>query len=91
MNYTYIECDCHSDEHVLRFAYDPVDHDVYLSVFLNHWEPWYKRVWNAVRYVFGYKSKYGHFDSTTMSHQNLLQLRNVCDIAIDALEKAGRL
>lgn len=91
MELKYIECDCHSDEHVLRFSMDPKDGDVCMSVFLSNWEPWYKRVWHAVKYIFGYKSQYGHFDSTVMSGQNLMQLRDVCDRAIDIQQKRGHL
>lgn len=86
MDKHYIECDCHSDEHVLRFAIDSDDGELYLSTFLHHYQAWYKRVWIAVKYVFGYKSKYGHFDCTVMSGDNLYRLREVCDQAIDIKE-----
>lgn len=60
----YYECDCGSDEHTLRFILDLDEEDprIYTNVFLNQWHSWYKRVWIAIKYVFGYKCKYGHFD-----------------------------
>lgn len=82
MERTYVECSCYSDEHVLRFTYDPDDKEIYTSVFLNDWEPWYKRVWKAVKYVFGYKSKYGHFDCTLIRGDEARKLRDLCNKAL---------
>ena len=64
----YFTCDCYSDEHTLRFHYIPnskverfPDQEIYTSVFLSE-QPFWKRVVKGVRYIFGYKCKYGHFD-----------------------------
>ncbi len=53
-----------SNEHVLRFELD--DHDLYTSVFLCQYRSFFKRVWVAVKYVFGYKCKHGHWDCTML-------------------------
>ena len=73
----YVECCCGSDEHTLRFILDAEAEEIYTSVFLNHWEPWYKRAWKAIKYVFGYKCKYGHFDCTIIDQRNLADLKLV--------------
>lgn len=76
----FYECECDSDEHTLRFILDldenpikdktgksyPRHPELYTSVFLNHYDQWYKRLWRGIKYIFGYKCKYGHFDSFTM-------------------------
>ena len=67
----HIICACYSDEHTLRLMHFKADperensDEVYWSVYLNPY-PWYKRLWVAVRYVFGYRSKFGSWDSGPM-------------------------
>lgn len=73
----FIECECHSDEHTLRFTIDAEDCTIYTSVFLNHWRPWYTRIWIAIKYIFGYKCRYGHFDCTSMGEDQVRQLRKM--------------
>ena len=83
----YFECRCGSDEHTLRFTLDIADLDykeIYSSVFLNQWRPWWKRVWAAIRYVFGYKCKYGHWDCWTMDENDATRLRDMCEEFINA-------
>lgn len=79
----YVECACSSDEHVLRYTFDvnfdektrTFDPEIYTSVFLNGWLPWYKRTWRAIKYVFGYRCKFGHWDSTIMDPLQVVRLR----------------
>jgi methionyl-tRNA synthetase len=70
-----VECSCGSDEHDLKFTIDAECEEIFLSTFLHHYRPWYQRVWVAVKYVFGYKCKYGHFDCTTMRKEQVDQLQ----------------
>ena len=86
-------CDCHSDEHTLRWEFwKDQQHgcsELTCHVFLNNdfvgWHPptWLpefiynlyytfaclfifaRRIKTAIKYVFGYKCKYGHFDCFT--------------------------
>lgn len=78
----YFECQCFSTEHVLRFIFavdeKAGDPEVYTEVFLNPWEPWYKRVWKAVKYIFGYKCRYGHWDCTNLKPKDVVRLRKLC-------------
>ena len=61
---SYFECQCSSDEHTLKFNIDPEDGTIYTSVYLNNFYPWYHRVVVAIKYIFGYKSKFGAWDCT---------------------------
>lgn len=79
MNNHHIDCECYSPEHTLTFSIDKEDHIIYTSVFLNHWQSWYKRVWIAIKYIFGYKCIYGHFDCTILGEKEVAQLKNVID------------
>lgn len=79
----YIECDCNSNEHVLRFTIDLDENDeypmphVYTSLFLNQYRPWYARIWVALKYVFGYNCKYGHWDCTSLAVDKVNNLRDL--------------
>ncbi len=65
----YFECQCFSDEHTLKFTLDEEQPEVYTSVFL-YSDSWLQRLWTAVKYVFGYKCKYGHFDCFLMREED---------------------
>ena len=64
----YIGCDCHSVEHITRFSYYEKDpHEIYLETHLTNYNNFWKRVWVAIKYIFGYRSKYGDFDCMILS------------------------
>lgn len=64
MKIQYYECACGSSEHVLRFVIDEdvEDPGMYMEVQLRQHRNWFHRIWVAVKYVFGYECKYGHWD-----------------------------
>jgi len=68
-------CSCHSAEHVVHWNYDPAQRiksdqgneydwpsEVWFEICVSWNQSFFKRCWNAVRYVFGHRSVYGHFD-----------------------------
>lgn len=61
----YIECACDSAEHVVRLSANPTDEylPLWFEFHLVHHRRWWTRVWVAVKYIFGYQSKYGAFDT----------------------------
>jgi len=75
----YFECGCGHDEHTIRFTINKEDKDLYLSVFLADWHPWWIRLWLGVRYTFGYKSRYGYFSCWTLNPDDAERLRDMCD------------
>jgi len=75
----FFECRCGSNEHTLQFTYDKEDHEIYTSVFLNDWLPWYKRIYRAVKYVLGYKCQYGHWDCWIMDENDIDRFREMMD------------
>lgn len=65
----FFECVCGTDEHTLKFkldVHDPDDVDLYLSVFLNQYRGFFKRLWISIKYLFGYKCKDGHWDCSML-------------------------
>lgn len=77
LNGTYFfECDCGSDEHILRFTLDTHDeHVIYAHVFLNQHRNIFERIWIAIKYIFGYKCKYGHWDEWILREEDALRLK----------------
>ena len=71
MQFEYFECKCHGDVHVLRYYIDRENNEVYTSVYLNPWRPWYWRVWNGFRYMFGYQCRGGAWDCTIMKNEQI--------------------
>lgn len=83
----FFECVCTSDQHTLRFSldsYDPKDVELYVSVFLNQYRNFFCRIWIAIKYIFGYKCRYGHWDCTILKIED-------ADRLIDLLENYKRL
>jgi hypothetical protein len=80
----YFECQCHSDEHTLKFALDVFEGDGYedleicTSVFLGDYPGFWQRVWAAIKYICGYKCKYGHFDCFIMRPEDVDRLVELC-------------
>ena len=74
INY-YYECQCRSEEHrVVWWSDDGSDIDwepmLGHSVFLGDYPKIWSRIWHAIKYVFGHKSIYGHFDCFLMKPED---------------------
>ena len=72
-------CQCHNTEHQLIFSYFPENEVVYVSVHLIPEYRLWKRIWMAIRYIFGYRSRYGHFDEFIFKKSDALRLQKVVD------------
>ena len=42
-----------------------------LAVDLNYNHTFFKRVWMAIKYIFGYRSKYGHYDTMNVRYEDV--------------------
>lgn len=81
----YFECRCDSIEHTLRFVVDndPDDPCIYVEVNLNDWRGFWKRLWVGIKYIFGYKCKYGHWDITELKNEDIIKLKDICNTFIN--------
>lgn len=70
----YFDCKCESPEHTLRFSYDPEDNEIYTEVFLCQYRNPFQRIWTALKYVFGFKCKFGHWDCWLMKEEDCKRL-----------------
>jgi hypothetical protein len=75
----FFECSCGSDEHTLRFVLNLDEKEIYTSVFLNDYRNIFKRVWTALKYICGYKSRYGHWDCFNLRPEDADRLRALLD------------
>ena len=87
----HIDCTCSSIEHNLRFLYfddnkDCRDHDLYIDVYLES-PSGYKRIWRALKYVFGYKSRYGDFTEIIYDVEKVKELKVFLDEYLEAVPK----
>ena len=71
-------CQCGSTEHVVIAQYWPDDDDVYLSVHLAPLSFW-QRMKNGIKYIFGYRSKYGDFDEIILKHEDWEKAQVIAD------------
>lgn len=73
-----ILCSCGSTEHQMLISYfnDNEDKEVYVHIHLNHLSFW-KRLILGIKYIFGYTSKYGHWDEMILNPDHVSQLKSV--------------
>ena len=92
-NRQFFDCACLSEEHTLRFDlwdWTPEPPELYLSVFLNQWRPWYGRLWVAIKYLFGYKCRYGHWDNTIIRVEDAPRLQQLLGRYVELYSAASR-
>lgn len=72
-------CQCYNTEHQLIFSYFENDDDkeVYVSIHLNPEYNIWKRMWIAIKYIFGHRSCYGHFDEFIFKKSDAERLQKV--------------
>ena len=71
-----IICECSSAEHqmVLRFEDDEdLGRMVYVEIHLMPLR-WYERLWQGLKYIFGYKCCYGDFEEMILSPRHARQV-----------------
>jgi hypothetical protein len=50
--------------------------EFYTTIFLSN-KTFFKRIWIAIKYIFGYKCKYGHFDEFVWREDDMAQLADL--------------
>ena len=73
----YFTCECHSPEHTLIFTLDRESNEIYTSVFLLEPPSIWRRIWIGIKYIFGYKCKYGHWDCFSLKQKDVYRLINL--------------
>lgn len=81
-NDEFLICKCCNSKHQMRFIWwDDGDNDgeVYVEILLNPEYRWWKRVIGAVKYIFGYRSKYGMFDEIILDKKDIPKLEKIIE------------
>jgi hypothetical protein len=74
MKREFLVCQCFSPEHTLQFMYDEDDKTLYSEIHLSQYRSFFKRVLVAIKYIFGYKCQYGHWDTFHMQPEDLSKI-----------------
>ena len=74
VNKICVECNCHSDEHRAFFGMFDERDLIYMHIFLTDYDNLFVRIWKAIKYIFGYKCKYGHWDEFLLSKKEAGEL-----------------
>lgn len=80
--YEIFVCDCSDASHNIIFQlWEWGDEHPELSVHVNlgDYPSFWRRVWLAVRYIFGYKSKYGQYDVMTIRVEDLPRMMSLLE------------
>jgi len=75
MNVKYIDCACKSPDHVIRLGKFDDEDEAWLEVQLPSYHNVFKRIWMAIKYVFGYKCRYGYWDCFIIHKEEAEQIR----------------
>jgi hypothetical protein len=90
----YVECDCGHNDHTMKFTFTEGDNydvgSVYMAVQMGHGHIWYERIWLAIKYIFGYQSRFGHWDCVSLDYIRLRRIREFVDAALKEMEKDSR-
>jgi hypothetical protein len=95
MNTEYFECRCFSDEHTLKFMIDDgkanngfaeYEPEVFCGVFLED-RSFFKRLWDGIKYIFGYKCRYGHFGNWILRTEDVERLEKLFATYKEALKE----
>ena len=70
-------CECKSLEHLVAFWYDTEDEAIYIEPRLMTHRNFFKRLWVGVKYIFGYKSRFGEFDELILGIDSQKKLRDI--------------
>ena len=84
-------CDCGDVSHQFIISWYPDDEDwndlLYFQVHLNQSNGFWKRLWDAIKYVFGFKCRFGAFDEILVNKHDAKRLKNSLEKFIKANEK----
>lgn len=84
-------CDCGDVSHQFIVSWYPDDEDwndlLYVQIHLNQSYNFWKRLWHGIKYILGYKCRFGAFDEILVNKHDAMHLRNSLDRFIKANEK----
>ena len=64
-------CACYSFEHQAHFWYNEEWNSIFVYFSLIPSRNLFKRIWYAIKYVFGYQSRFGQYDEFIINNDDL--------------------
>lgn len=73
-----LTCECHSTEHQIVVNYDDEDNIVFCHIYLSgNDRGFFKRLKYGIKYIFGYKCRFGHWDEFIFNHKEVNKLEEI--------------
>lgn len=69
MKNTILVCDCSSKEHQIVITRDDKDNQIFFEIHLVK-HNFLKRLWVAIKYIFGYSCKFGNFEEFILTEKD---------------------
>ena len=91
MNHELFVCACGDIQHQFVISYfddEALEKYLYISVNL-YKQPFFKRLWTGIQYIFGKQSIYGAFDEVILNEEDSVRLRNILNERIAFWKAAG--
>lgn len=77
-DFTLLICECSSTEHQIIFMKDEDEEQIYCHIHLTP-KPFFERLKNGIRYIFGHRSIYGDFDEIILSNKHKYKIKEIYD------------
>ena len=79
-----IICNCGNVEHQMLMAYDPDEpeylaREMWVEIHLSSHKNILRRTIAAIKYIFGYRSRYGDWDCIDIGHRKATEIRDFID------------
>ena len=78
-------CECSSVEHQIVFSKFEDDDFVYCMIHLNKLS-FFKRLIHGIKYIFGYKCRYGDFEEFMLGKKNINKLKEIINLIENGTE-----
>ncbi len=74
-------CECNDISHnIVLELFDWGDGvDFYINVYVLQYNGFFKRIWIGIKYIFGMKYLYGHYDTIMIKYEDVPRLRSLLD------------
>jgi hypothetical protein len=73
-----LDCACRDVSHLVRLSYWTDESPDYMNLYLHYYleaPNFFKRLWYGIRYIFGYRCRYGEFGEVLLEEIDALRLR----------------